>query len=261
MSASSPPGIGGRGELGGFADAFWLARDELRRTWLSYPLTCMFVVFLGFFVVPSVSGVFDLEGFGVEGKRMEGFYNAFFADYLFVVICAFLGVRAISGDYTPFWRGSFSSRLIFLRSVPIPAGSLVGSRALGMLFALLVNVPAFFLPAFLLSDLGQLGASYLWFVGVWVGYCLLASGLWLLCELTVSGGAYTRIYFGVAAALMAELALLEWALDLRLVGRTAELAQSHGPLYAAVSVLAGTVAFAVLCRLTVRRLRRKDLSV
>jgi hypothetical protein len=245
----------------GFADAFWLARNELRRTWLSYPLTGLFVVFLGFFVVPSVSGVFDLEGFGVEGKRMEGVYNAFFADYLFLVICAFLGVRAVSGNYTPFWRDSFSSRLVFLRSVPVPTGSLVGSRALGMLFALLVNAPAYFLPAFLLSDLGQLGASYLWFAGVWVGYCLLASGLWLLCELTVSGGAYARIYFGAAAALLAELALLEWTLDLRLVGRTAELAQSHGPLPAAVSVLGGAAAFAVLYRLTVRRLRKKDLPV
>ena len=240
----------------------WLVRKEVRRAWLSFVLSGLFFLFLGFFVVPSVSGVFELEGFGAGGRRIEGFYNALFADYLFLMICAFLGVRAVSRDYTLFRREPLSSRLLFLRSLPISADSLVGSRALGMLLALLVNAPAFFLPAFLLTDFGELGASYLAFAGIWVGYGLLASGLCLLCELTVNGGVYARIYFGFAAALMVELALLEWTLDLRLVGRTAELAQSgYGTLLAAFSVLVGSVAFAVLSRVTVRRLRKRDLSV
>jgi hypothetical protein len=252
----------GRAEVRGSADALWLVRKEVRRAWLSFVLSGLFFLFLGFFVVPSVSGVFELEGFGAGGRRIEGFYNALFADYLFLMICAFLGVRAVSRDYTLFRREPLSSRLLFLRSLPISADSLVGSRALGMLLALLVNAPAFFLPAFLLTDLGELGASYLAFAGIWVGYALLASGLCLLCELTVNGGVYARIYFGFAAALMVELALLEWTLDLRLVGRTAELAQSgYGTLLAAFSVLVGSVAFAVLSRVTVRRLRKRDLSV
>jgi len=33
-------------------------------------LTGLFVLFLGFFVVPSVSGVFEFEGFGERGQRM-----------------------------------------------------------------------------------------------------------------------------------------------------------------------------------------------
>jgi hypothetical protein len=253
---------GGRGGMEGFfAEAFWLAGKEMRRTWFSYPLTGLFALFLGFFVVPSLSGVFELEGFGAEGRRMEYFYNAFFADYLFLTICAFLGVRAISGDYTSFWRDSFSSRLILLRSLPISAQSLVASRALCMLFAFVLNVPAFFGPAFLLSDLGELGASYLSFVCVWIGYCLLASGLWLLCELTVSHKVYTQIYFGLATALMAVLALLEWTLDLSLVGRMAELAQSYGAVLAVFSVLAGAAAFALMSRVTILRLETRDISV
>jgi hypothetical protein len=262
VSASSPPGMRteGRGDLDGFAGAFWLARKEIRRTWLSYPLTGLFVLFLGFFVVPSLSGVFEFEGFGAGGRRMEDFYNAFFADYLFLVICAFLGVNAISRDYTLIWRDPLSSRLLFLRSLPIPAESLVGSRALCMLFAFVVGVPAFFLPGFYFSDLGELGTSYLWFCGVWIGYGLLASGLCLLFELTVSGRAYTRIYFSLAAALMVVVALLEWILDLSLVGRTAQLAHSDGALPAIFSVLAGAVAFALLSRITVRRLEKRDFS-
>jgi hypothetical protein len=248
-------------DVKGSADAYWLARKEMRRTWLSYPLTGLFVLFLGFFVVPSVSGVFEFEGFGAEGRRMEDFYNAFFSDYLFLVVCAFLAVNAISRDYTLAWRDPFSSRLLFLRSLPIPAESLVGSRVISMLFAFVLNAPVFFLPAFFLSDLGELGTSYLWFCGVWIGYCLLASGLCLLCELTVSGRVYTLIYFGLAASLLVVLALLEWTLDLSLVGKTAQLAQSsYGALPAIFSILAGAAAFALLYHITVRRLQKRDLS-
>jgi hypothetical protein len=263
MSASSPRGMRTlrRGGADGFAGAFWLAKKEMGRTWLSYPLSSLFVLFLGFFVVPSVTGVFEFDGFGAGGRRMEDFYNAFFSDYLFLVICAFLGVNAISRDYTLAWREPFSSRLLFLRSLPIPAGSLVGSRALSMLFALVLGASAFFLPAFFFSDFGELGTSYLYFAAVWIGYGLLASGLCLLFELTVSGRVYTLIYFALAASLMVVLALLEWTVNLGLVGRTAELAQSsHGPLPAIFSILAGGAAFALLSRLTVRRLRKRDLS-
>ena len=243
------------------AERFWLARKEIGRTWLSYPLSGLFVLFLGFFVVPGVSGIFAFEGFGVGERRIEGFYNAFFADYVFLVICAFLGVNAISRDYAPFRREPFSPRLIFLRSLPIPAESLVRGRALCMLFALLVNAPAFFLPVFLLSGIGELGTSYVHFACSWIGYCMLASGICLLLELTVDGRVHARIYFGLAVSLMAVLAFLEWTLDLSLVRRTAELAQSsYGALAALASILAGAAAFAFLSSVTVRRLRKRDFS-
>ncbi len=250
-----------RGEDNGLADAFWLARKEIRRTWLSYPLTCFFVLFPGLFVAVSLSGVFELEGFGAGGQRVEDHYNAFFSDYLFVVVCAFLGVNVISRDYTLIWQDTFSSRLLFLRNLPIPAGSLVGSRVICMLFALPLNAPAFFLPAYFLTDLGELGtASYLPFAGIWIGYGLLGSGICLLFELGVSGRVYALISFTFAASLMVILALLEWTLELSLVGRTAELAQGYGALPAILSILAGGAAFALLARVTVRRLERRDLS-
>ena len=67
MSASSTSSVGmleGRAEVRGSADALWLVRKEVRRAWLSFVLSGLFFLFLGFFVVPSVSGVFELEGFG-----------------------------------------------------------------------------------------------------------------------------------------------------------------------------------------------------
>jgi hypothetical protein len=76
----------------------------------------------------------------------------------------------------------------------------------------------------------------------------------------VSHKVYTQIYFGLAAALMAVLALLEWTLDLSLVGRMAELAQSYGAVLAVFPVLAGAAAFALMSRVTIRRLETRDIS-
>ena len=247
-------------EAGVFAAAFWLARKEMRRAWASYPLGGLLLVLLGLFVVPSLSGVYELRGFGEAGGRMEGFFNSFFSDCLFLVICASLAVRVVFRGPAP-GRDDFFARLRFFKKLPIPAGSLVGSRAVCMLFALLVNGTAFFGLVFFLSDLGELGASYLWFAGIWVGYGLLASGLYLLVDLTDGGWAHAQIYFGFAAALVGALALLEWTLGLGLVGRSAELAQGgYGALCAMLSVLAGGMVFALLAWATGGRLKRWDLS-
>lgn len=189
------------GTAGVFAGAFWLAKREVRRAWISYPLTGLLLTFVGFIVVPSVSGMFEFDGLG----------------------------------------------------------SVVGSRALRMLLALVVNVPAVFLPAFLLSDLGGLGMSYLWFCGVWVGYGLLAAGLLLLLELTVEDKTRALISIGSAAAIGLVLALLEWTVDLRLVGRTVGLAQAHGALPAVLSILAGSATFVLLAWLTAERLEKRDI--
>jgi hypothetical protein len=263
VSASSVPSMRteGRGGVSSSAEAFWLMREEMKRAWVSYPLSGLFVVSLGLFAVPSLSGVFEVAGSGAVGLRVKDHYNDFLADYLFLVVGAFLSVNAISKDYTlASWQETYASRLHFLRELPTSTGSLVSSRVLSMLFALVLYAPAFFLPAFFLSDLGALGASYLWFCGVWIGYSLLGSGVCLLLELTSSGKVYTLFSLGFAASLMVVLALLEWTVDLSLVGRTAQLAQSPGALPAIISILAGGAAFALLSRVTVHRIEKRDLS-
>lgn len=238
---------------GVFVGALWLARWEIWRAWPSYALGGLFYLFVGFLAVPVISGVFEFEDFGAKGSRMEGFYNGFLADAFFLVVCAFFAVNALVG------RDAFSSKLLFLRELPIPAGIVVAGRVISMLFALAINAPAFFLPAYFLSTLGDLGASYLWFAGVWIGYGLLASGPCLLLELTPNGGTRVPIFIASAISLVVVLAFLEWIADLGLVARTAELVGGYGALPAIFSVLAGAAAFALMARLTVRRIRERDV--
>ncbi|MDQ5829019.1 MAG: hypothetical protein M3324_03895 [Actinomycetota bacterium] len=265
MSASIPSSMRTEewgGVNGFFAEALWLARKEMKRAWLSHPLSGLFVLSLGLFAVPSLSGVFEVDGSGAVGLRVEDHYNDFIAGYLFLVVGAFLSVSAISRDYTlAAWQDTYLARLLFMRELPISPGSLVASRVISMLFALILYAPAFFLPAFFLSDLGELGTSkYLYFCGVWIGYGLLGSGLCLLLELTVNGKLYILISVGFTVTLMAVLALLEWIVDVSLVGRTAQLGQSYGAPPAIISLLAGGAALALLSRLTVRRIAKRNLS-
>ena len=276
-AGSAGRNVGGRRDLFGAANpasrtasmrlcaqALWLAREEMKWAWPSYVLSVSIVLSLGLAAAVSLSvGVSGFEHVVLRGHRTEELYGAFFADYLFLLVCAVLGANTLLRYYTRNWRGTFASRLLFLRSLPISAGALVGSRMLGTLFALVLGAWAFFLPVYFLSDLGgELGTgAYLLFCAVWVGYALLGSGLSLFFECGVSGRSYALISYGFALPLMILVVLLEMTEYVGFVERVARMAQgSHGPLLAGLSVLAGAAVFLLLSRLTVHRLQTRDLS-
>ena len=127
-----------------------------------------------------------------------------------------------------------------------------GRGALRMLLALILSVHV----VFLLSDLGGLGMSYLWFCEIWIGYGLMASGLLLLLELAVEDKTLALISIDGAAI---ALVLLEWTVNLPLIGRTMALAKAHGALSAVLSIVAGLVGFVRLARESARRLEKSNL--
>ena len=246
------------------AEALWLAREEMKWTWPSYVWSVLIVLSLGLAAAVSLSlGVSGFEAMVVRGQGTEEFYGAFFVDYFFLLVCAVLGTNALLGYYTRNWLGTSSSGLVPLRSLPISAGILVGSRMFLMLFALVVGAFAFFVPVFLVSDLAEdLGVkAYLMFCAVWVGYGLLSSGISLFFEFGVSGRSYAFISYLFAVLLMIVVVLLETTQYAGIVGRVARMAQSgHGTLLGVLSILMGGAAFLLLSRSTVRRLRTRDLS-
>ena len=245
------------------AQALWLVRKELSWEWRSYVWSASIVLCLGLAAAVSLSfGVSGFEAMVVRGKGTEEFYGAFFADFLFLLVCAVLGTNALLGYYTKNWRGTFGSRLPLVRRVPLSAGVIVGGHALGTLFALILGAFAFFVPVYFLSDLGaELGVTaYLYFCAVWIGYALLSSGISLFFEFGVSGRDYALISYAFAIPLMILVVLLETTGYAGLVGRVAMMAQGgHGTLLAGLSVLMGGAAFLFLSRSTVRRLRARDL--
>jgi hypothetical protein len=128
-----------------YAQALYLAREEMKWSWSSYVLNVSIFLTLGLAAAVSLSsGVSGFEASVIQHQGTEEFYGAFFADYLFLLVCAVDGANMILGYYTLNRRGTFfASRLLFLRSLPISAGALVGGRVLSMLFALVVGAFAF----------------------------------------------------------------------------------------------------------------------
>ncbi|MGH3089337.1 MAG: hypothetical protein ACRDSJ_18750 [Rubrobacteraceae bacterium] len=259
-AARAPKGVDRN--TSGFSEALWLAKKDVRRAWMSYPASGLFMLALALLATPSVDGIlFEMEGFGGSGRRVDEVFNAFFADYMFLIMGAILAVNTLSMDYMRVWSGDvFSHRLAFLRSLPASTKSLVASRMMSMLFAVPFTVPAFFVPIYLLSDLREMGFPYIWFAGIWLGWSLLYSGVTLLCELAMSGKVYVWFSIAFILGLVAILAVLEFTVEISLVERSANLALEHGPVPALASILAGGAAFALFARETKKRVERRELS-
>ena len=220
------------------------------------------VSFLGSVAAVSLSwGVTEFEAAVLPNHGAEELYGAFFADYLFLLVCALLGANTLLiGYYSQNWRDAYSSRMPLLSDLPISAGALVGGRALCMLFTLALSALAFFAPVYLFSDLGEeLGTgTYLAFCGVWVGYGLLGAGLLLLLGFGVDGRARAKASYAFAIALMVAVLVLDWTADLSLVERTAQLAQGgYGTPASIFSILAGGAAFVLLARATASHVRKR----
>lgn len=239
-------------------EARWLAGQEVKRAWLSYPVSGLFLLFLGALISPALSDILEVGGSGGRLERSSVFFTS---DFLFLIVGLLLCVNALSRDYWLVWTSDpFSSRLAFLRSLPISTRSLVAGRMLSMALALPLTVPAFFVPIYFFTDLRELGAAYLWFVGIWVGYSLFAAGLTLLMELGLPGQTYSLISLGIVVVTPIIVGLLEWLVELRLVERTAVLARNYGAAPAAISLALGAGLFVLLAWATVRRIQHRDLS-
>ena len=130
-------------DMSTFSEARWLAGQEIKHSWLSYPVTALLVLFFGYFAASTVDGFLTLDGFGEGGRSFQDRFNTWFTDYLFLSFGAFLTLNWMSREYLRvFSDDAFSERLIFSRSLPISAEALVLGRLMSMCPALLLNTPA-----------------------------------------------------------------------------------------------------------------------
>jgi hypothetical protein len=164
--------------------ALWLAGQDARRTWLSFPAAAVVALVVG---VYAGGFLFSTEAAGALGERFFGFLR----DLWFLTVVPVLGVNFLfNRDYYYRLReDNLSKRLAFLRRLPIPAQTVVACRATIMLLALACAAPAFFLPVYLVSRPLQDRldpAQYLFFALVWSGYALFAGGFLVFVWLGLS---------------------------------------------------------------------------
>jgi hypothetical protein len=154
-------------------DGLWLAGQDARRAWPSFPATALTALIGGLY-----TGAFLLA---IEG---EGVFYDFLLGFWFLMLVPVLGSNFLfNRDYYYNLReDNLSKRLAFLRSLPISAGAVVVGRAAIMLLTLACAAPAFFSSIYLSSPTLQarLGpAQYLAFSLGWLGYALFMGGFLL----------------------------------------------------------------------------------
>ncbi|MBA2692552.1 MAG: hypothetical protein H0U65_08680 [Rubrobacter sp.] len=230
-----------------------LVREEFSRKSLSYTLTAVAAVFLGFAAIPAFSSaVIPLE----ESERSGGVL----VDLIFLAIIAILSVNTFSRSYMLIHRDPFYGWLVFLRSLPVSPKEMVFARSLIMLPATIVMTALFFAPITAFSwalDYQFDAGRYFWFVLVWLGYALFGGGINLLLELGVGGKVVLAFQFAWLAAIIAVI----WLFGGDLVLTTFELAGEYGPLAAGLALLAGGFFFAVFAKATERRVADREFAV
>ena len=237
------------------SQARWLARQEIKRTWLSYLATGTFFLLFGLFALTYLGQLFD----GEASSSMTFSSNVFF-----LAIISALAVNSLSKDYLYSWgRDNFSDRLTFLRSLPISNREMVLNRLLTLLVALLVNTVLFFLPPYLLSETLRAGlgpTQYLWFIVMWASYALLGAGFYIYMEFSASGKTYniTMLLMLVPIIVIGGTAALIFGVSF--LSSVAELVLSYGPLLAMPVFLLGIIWLLVCCWVTVRRVEKRDLK-
>jgi len=237
-------------------NAGWIAGWEMRRAWLSYPLSAALLSFFG--VVGAHFADEALAGPGGAGAA----FRVFYLDFFFLAATSLLAGNFFSRDYALSWGDTFSRRLAFLRRLPVSPGEIVAGRVLSMLAAAVINVPLFFLALYALSGaLGGLleGTERVWFAGLWFGAALAWGGLYLYLETGTSGRVYNLLMFPLIALFAALAGVAQGVFGLRVVELAAAAAREGGPLAAAGAVLLGAAVLAAMARAAARRVGRREL--
>lgn len=241
-------------------DALWLARRDIRSSWMSFPAEAVAGLVLGLLATAQYRNAL-MDGATALGPIV--------LDFFLLSIVAVLSVNLLfNRDYfREISDESFNGRLSFLRSMPVSAKSIVLGRVASMLLTLVCSAPAFFLAPYLVY--GGLREAvgfpeYVWYFGMWLGYAVLAVGGFVFCNFAFNWKLEGN-WLPATAWLLGAYGLLVIAANLVLEDGLAlsllELAKSAGGPFAAIaSVLVGGAALAACVSISAKRLERRDIG-
>lgn len=234
----------GEGVRSHLSDVLWLAVREIRRRAMSYIVSAAYL--LGLSLLLSLGG----------GPRL----GSFAAEFVILIMLMILTEPFMSRDYMNWSNDPVAAHLTFLRTLPIPARTIVQSRMLALVVAAVLNVPAFFLPIYLLSDWSMSAGQFLWFALSLTGLSLIGTGIGLCLELGTTIRRYSVVNSVLIAVLAVVILLLGFRFDFWIVERFARLTETNGPLVAVTCVIVGIIGYVLLGRLAERLLLRRELG-
>lgn len=192
--------------------------------------------------------------------------NGVILDFLFVLIIPYFGSLFLQ-EYWSFQviqDDTFTRELSFLRTLPISSQTIVNTRFICLWMTGLGIGITFFLGIYLFSHEVRAHIDmlpFLWFSLIWMGYSLLAGGIFPFLELGTNGKIFFWSQILLSPLFVVPIighfffrkhSIVEWTLD---------LAQHRGAFSALVSFLIGSIGLLMWRRLTLRTLEKRNITI
>ncbi len=187
------------------------------------------------------------------------------ADCLMLVLIPMIGFYFSRRSFSYLREDSYTQMLWYYHTLPIPVRTIIKSRYLQLIAALLFNGTFFFGVIFVIFWLGGLDINlgpfqYIAFALTWIGYALLINGLYIYMELLNKG----KTYFWLSCVLMLSVVVISVVITL-LHGNLLKYTMDVSARYALLSplmwgtLLVGALGAYGMGLQTMRKLNKRDL--
>lgn len=237
-------GVSHREDRSRWEDMAWMARQDIRRDWAAYVVSALYLLLFGALAAPRGSA-----GLGTWTPEI-----------LMPVLAMLIAQPFLSLEYFAWGEDKLARRLGFLRSLPIPVETIVGGRMLAMMAALVLNVPAFFLPYWAIGEWDISRMEYAWFALFWTGLAIGISGYSIVMEMSTSIKRYSMFNLVVILAVFVVITVAGVVGDWWMVRGSVRLVEDYGPAIALAGLAIGIGGFLFGGRLATEGLRRRNLA-
>ncbi|WP_223067079.1 hypothetical protein [Paenibacillus caui] len=184
-------------------------------------------------------------------------------DFMFLIFAPITGSYFSRRSFRYLKDDSYTQMLLYYRILPIPLQSIVFSRFLQAVAALIFNGLVYYATIYFLS--GGLndrihGFDYAAFALTWTGYGLVTTGLYIYFEFLRSGRTYMWMSFAhMGIAVLAAIAIM--MMKGSLLGYTLQVSRHFGLLSPLMwgSLVLGAISLALFYRVILRKLEVRDL--
>ncbi|WP_138495039.1 hypothetical protein [Paenibacillus pinistramenti] len=241
--------------MGGvWRDSVFLLKKEMHTDWKYW--------FWNLFFMAYTAGCISLLVYSMNDSEAERSMGAVL-DFMFLVMTPLSGIWFCRSSLRYLKEDSYTQKLFYFKILPIPLGSVVLSRIIQGLCALLINGVILYTLIYIFTDglNGAVGlAVYLPFILTWAGYGLIINAYYIYFEFLSSGKVYlwmSFVHMGGCAVITAVVALYHGNVLLY----TIEASERFGFLSPLMwgSLLLGGLVLVLTGRLVTRKIAARDM--
>ena len=224
--------------------------DKLRILWISIG-TILFMGYLG-----GMTSLILNDALHTQDRMVV-------ADFMLISLIPLLGFTVSRRTMKYFSEDSYTKMLAYMQSLPIDSKVILCKRKIQAVFTLCVNGMLFFGIVYISSEdlRAELNIpSYIGFALTWIGYGLIATGLYIFIEYLVNGKAYLLITVLIVAFSMG-ISVLVMLAGGNLFFYSISCSKEWGLLSPIMwgTLLLGTISVQLFSKWTIHRLKSRNL--